>query len=224
MGGIERYSVAEGDGPASVLAALLTEQLAQGKHVLWLVSGGSSLPVGVAVIQQLDRSLATNLSIGLVDDKYLPLNSPETNAAQFKTLGFRAGAARYQEILHGKSLAATAATFDRFLTEELARCDFAIGQFGLGEGYHTGGILPYSVAATQTALLATGYRQAGVGHVTVTPALITRLDIAFINSMGESKRPLVSHFLKSTASIQEEPTQALKQAKRTLLISDVLPD
>ncbi len=206
-----------------LLAAELNAALGNGRKVFWLVSGGSSLPVAVAALKLL-RFNANQLVITLVDDKFLPPESTDSNAAKLQRLDFEPGAASYQPILCGKGLEQTTKLFAEYLHERLVWADFALGQFGLGESFHTGGILPHSPAAKALQELACGYMQDGIGHITVTPGLIQKLDIAFVNSTGEAKRPLVEHFLKSTAQAVEEPTQALKLAQRVILVSDVLPE
>jgi 6-phosphogluconolactonase/glucosamine-6-phosphate isomerase/deaminase len=108
------------------------------------------------------------------------------------------------------------------LAKRLEWAQVAIGQFGIGADYHTGGILPDSPAARETEKLAITYEQDGSKKITITPATIKRLNLAFINSMGESKRNIIQHFRESQAAVQDEPAQALKSAKRTYLYSDVL--
>lgn len=211
------------DQVAEVLSGLIATELQAGRKVLWLVSGGSSLPVAARVMDMLNGKRLENLYITLVDDKFLAPDDPASNASQFTALGFEPGAVQYWPILTGGSLEATTAQFEVLLEKLLAEVDVTIGQFGLGEGYHTGGILAHSPAAHEQSRLACGYEQDGIGHITVTPALIGRLDVAFINSMGEGKRPLVAHFLESEATVDDEPTQALKTARQVVVVSDVLP-
>ncbi|HZM63507.1 MAG TPA: 6-phosphogluconolactonase [Candidatus Saccharimonadales bacterium] len=203
------------------LANLLIGTLKNGKRLLWFVSGGSSIPVAVEVSHKLIGNNLSNLFITLVDDKF-GLPAAETNFGQLQSEGFASSNATMHNILQpSSSLKQTGERFDKLLKERLAWADIAIGQFGLGEGYHTGGIMAGSPAA-RARKLAIGYEYQGQGKVTVTPVLIKRLDVAFINSMGEGKRPLVRHFLQSTASVTAEPTQSLKTTKQTFLYSDVL--
>jgi 6-phosphogluconolactonase/glucosamine-6-phosphate isomerase/deaminase len=223
------------DDVADGLITLLTEPLAAGQKVLWLISGGSSIPVAATVSQQLGRQGVNTegLFVTLVDDLYDPAHSAATNWQKLQDAGFEPGQATMQGILPLKREALTAtdtapdtiaAQFNRLLEDRLAWADVSIGQFGLGDGFHTGGVLAGSPAAREAERLAIAYKHDGVHKITVTPALIGRLDTALVNSMGEGKRPLVKHFLTSTKDIVAEPTQGLKSAKQTYLYSDVLPE
>lgn len=108
------------------------------------------------------------------------------------------------------------------MNEEFENADFRIGQFGIGEGYHTGGIMAHTIASKCFDRLVCSYEFSEERKITVTPGLISKLDVAFVNSLGEQKRDLVQHFCISNELIDDEPTQALKTAQRTLLFSDVL--
>jgi 6-phosphogluconolactonase/glucosamine-6-phosphate isomerase/deaminase len=208
---------------AEALAMQIEQQLLAHKKVLWLVSGGSSLPIAKLVADRLHSIDSSRLFVGLVDDVAAPDSVKPTNWQQLRALGFDLPAAPLRPILQtGVSMAASALTYGQQLHRWLSTVDFSIGQFGLGEGYHTGGILPGSPAASESTRLVIAYDTSGIWRVTVTPILIGRLDVAFINSFGESKRPLVEHFLISQASIVDEPTQSLKTAARTMLYSDVV--
>lgn len=212
------------DQASQALAELIQKPLLKNKKIVWLISGGSSLPVAIGVAKILAKYNLQNFYATLVDDHFGKDNLLKSNWQQLLDLGFLLPGAKAEGILQpGLSVEKTGERFARKLQEKLTWADFAIGQFGLGEGFHTGGILPDSPATKENNELAIGYKMADQQRVTVTPAMITKLDVAFINSLGETKRALVEHFLESKASIMREPTQALKTAKQTYLCSDVLP-
>jgi 6-phosphogluconolactonase/glucosamine-6-phosphate isomerase/deaminase len=207
---------------AASLAELIRVPLVGGQHVLWLVSGGSSLPIAVEAAQLLQACDQTNLWVTLVDDIFVPQGSPESNGQRLRDLGFSLNGGNFEEILRNKSLTDTAREFNALLQDHVAFADVAIGQFGIGAGYHTGGIHPHSTAAREQSALAIGYQDGETGRITVTPALIAKLQTAFINSYGESKKPLVEHFLESDATIVDEPTQCLKRAAHLFVYSDTI--
>ncbi len=200
------------------IAQLINEHMAQNEKILWLISGGSSIPIATQaarLIQNSDNLLLTTL----VDDIY-GVDEVDTNWHKLRAQGSRLNAEPILQL--NKSLEETGEHFSNKLGDYLKEVDFAIGQFGIGDGYHTGGIQPGSVATAPTDELAIGYRDGKTARVTVTPALISCLDVAFVNSFGRAKLELVRHFLKSNASVVDEPTQALKQAKNTYLYTDVI--
>ncbi len=208
------------DMVAAALAKNIQRHLTVGKKVLWFVSGGSSLPIAHSVINILDSSFG-ELFITLVDDVY-GANS-NSNWSKFLKLGFDPEKISCAGILQdGLSPAETTKAFEELVEERMAWADIAFGQFGIGEGYHTGGIQPGSVASREHQRLALSYRDGEITRVTITPGLIEKLDEVYINSFGVAKKVLVEHFIDSNASIESEPTQALKHAKLTYLYTDAV--
>ena len=210
---------------AQALSDTLADYLASGKKVVWFISGGSSIPIAIkAAHLLLRRENLRNLHVTLVDELYLQRGDTQSNTYKLQQTGFVLTGSRFRQILrNGMDLKQMAESFDGWLQRQLDWSDITVGQFGIGAGYHTGGIQPGSVAAVENVRLAVGYQDTLVQRITVTPALIRRLDVAFVNSLGEDKRALVRHFCNSMASVAAEPTQVLKCAKITRLYSDVLP-
>lgn len=207
---------------AHELTVLIKQGLRAGKRTLWLISGGSSIPVAYEVSKQLAETDCKNLYITLVDEKVVENDGSVNNFQQLINTGFALECGELIPILkEGFSLSESANAFEANLKEQIETAEFIVGQFGLGEGYHTGGIIAHSSAITDDAYVKY-YASDDAKHITITTKVIKLLDSAFINSMGESKKPLVQHFLISEESIDNEPTQALKNAKTTILCSDVL--
>lgn len=217
--------VTQVDEVSTALFQLIEQPLAEGKKVLWLISGGSSLPIAAVVARRLQNSDTANLYVTLVDDKVTPEAINGSNWQRLLDLGFDVTKITAAGIVQpNMPLEAMTSAFNALLNIRLDWADVSIGQFGIGADYHTGGMLPGSPAAQENEQLAIGYEYAGEGKLTITPAVIKRLDIAFINSLGESKREVVDHFLSSVADLVVEPAQGLKLAKETYLYSDVLPE
>lgn len=210
---------------SDALYQCIKQPLAEGKKVLWLISGGSSLPIAANVAQKLQDSDITNLYATLVDDKVTPAALRGTNWEELLDLGFDITEMSAAGIIQpNMPLDALTSAFNALLKIRLDWADISIGQFGIGADYHTGGILPNSPAARENEQFAVGYEYAGEGKLTITPAVIRRLDIAFINSLGASKQEIVKHFLDSEADPIVEPAVNLKFAKETYLYSDVLSE
>lgn len=203
------------------LTNILDVELSSGRKVLWLISGGSSLPIAAEVYMHMLSYSRENIFITFVDDKF---GDKITNERAFCQLLGKAGRDCKISIVDANlTFQENVSNFNNLIVDKLQWADFCIGQFGLGEKFHTGGIWPFS-RATSTRSVVCGYEREGVKHITVTPTLIKQLDVAFINSLGANKRELVEHFLSSEASIRAEPTQSLKRAKQCVLYSDVLPN
>ncbi len=214
------FKISNGIDSSQSLATNIQGHLSKNKKVLWFVSGGSSLPIAKQAFDLLGEG-TNNLFIALVDDVYDA--GVQSNWSKFVQLGFDPDMVRCSEILRKNlSLPETAQHFKDLVNKQMDWADVSIGQFGIGEGFHTGGIQPGSVAAIERNLPVVGYKDGDILRITVTPALIADLDEVYINSFGANKRPLVQHFINSDASIDKEPTQSLKTAKTSVLYTDAI--
>lgn len=70
------------------------------------------------------------------------------------------------------------------VSESLGWAEMTIGQFGIGEGFHAGGIIPDMHDIPELGELADGYVIHDVASVTITPKCIEGIDIVFVNSFG----------------------------------------
>jgi len=220
---LSQYSVKSHNEVCAALANLISKQLKNGKKVVWFVSGGSSISIASLALGMIDSKEINNLFVTLVDDKF-GVELSQTNGQQFMHLLTGLHSQQFQGIVDlGKDLDIVTDEFLELVTNKMEWADITIGQFGIGEGFHTGGILANSPAVHSDDLVCS-YSEYNNTRITITPKLIKQLNYAFVNSMGEGKRVLVAHFIKSQALIEAEPTQALKEAKNCLLYSDVLPE
>src|SRR3989337_368047 len=73
---------------ASYLAGTIGEHLDAGGHVLWLVSGGSGIHVGIRTAELLAGHDLGKLSVTLTDERYGPVGHPDENWQQLLTGGF----------------------------------------------------------------------------------------------------------------------------------------
>ena len=202
------------------LTHVISSQLAAGKRVLWLVAGGSSVPVAVAVSKELKNSGVSleKLVMTLTDERYGDVGHADSNWQQLKNKGFDLSGAIVQPVLDGKDMEATVTAFGVFLGIELDKSDYRIGLFGIGPDGHTAGILPHSpvVGATQ---LAAGYDAGAYRRMTMTPPAIARLDEAVAYAVGESKWPVLER-LETELSLEEQPAQILKQISKATIFTD----
>lgn len=204
------------------LSSLLNAHLIIGKKVFWLISGGSSIPIAVQVSKTISPAFYPQLWTMLVDE-IINIQESETNGERLLRAGFATGIPFIKIYEKGLALEEMVLHFGAAIAEKIGWADVSVGQFGIGDGFHTGGIMPRSIAAETHNKLAIAYEHEEAKKITVTPGLVEKLDIVFINSLGETKRELVRHFLNSKENIYDEPTQALKLAKHCYLASDVLP-
>lgn len=217
MGKIEIKKTGSPAEAASLLAGYLNDALRSDQNVLWFISGGSSIPIAHETAEKIDTT--DRLRMMIVDDKFTGANTDGVNkTGLLAEQWFRQHDVRYPS--YTGELERDGENYAGDVAECMGWADIAIGQFGIGEGMHTGGILPDMPDVSLSHELAVGYMRGYTASITITPESIVRLDMVFINSFGVSKRELVEHFLKSEASIVQEPTQALKEARSIVVSTD----
>ena len=178
-------------GLAEQLAASLNTTLSDHESVIWLVPGGSNIPISVEASKLLDDSLTHKLIIMQTDERFVAPDSPDCNWHQLIQQGLKVGNATAYPILStdGLDLAATAAAYAETVRREFARTDLIIGQFGFGADGHIAGIKPDSPAATSTEPVA-GYQAEDFTRVTLTFETLRRVSRAEVFAYGADKRPV----------------------------------
>ena len=118
------------DEIADFVASSINKQLADGKRVLWLVTGGSSIKVQSKVADKINTNFPGRLVITLTDERFGDENHPDSNWYQLKQLGFEIENAKIITFLTGESFTETTKRLREVLKEELAKADYKIGNFG----------------------------------------------------------------------------------------------
>lgn len=202
-------------------ADAISVRTAQGERVLWLVSGGSAIPVVVAVCKRLGAT--TKLTVGLIDERYGDMGHADSNWTQLLAAGFDPTAYTPLPVLQGKSPEETARDYEMRLTAALQGSDYRIGLFGIGADGHTSGILPGSPAA-ESDRLVTYYEGPDYQRITTAPQLIGKLDEAVVYAAGEAKKPALTALVTSDVPVAEQPAQALKAAKKLTVYTDQIDE
>jgi 6-phosphogluconolactonase/glucosamine-6-phosphate isomerase/deaminase len=206
------------------LAARLIDALSMGP-VLWLVPGGSNIPISVDVMQSLPEKLQTNLVIALTDERYGAPNHPDSNWLQLTEAGFKPGRAAVITPLSSDPLplAQAIARYEKNLAQAFQKAGVIIGQFGIGADGHIAGILPGSSAVKDTNLVAS-YEAPDFTRITLTPTALAHLQAAYVFAYGEAKEPALSQLRDENLSITEQPSQILKQLPEVYIYNDQLED
>ncbi len=205
---------------AGFMAGWLQGHLDEGKRVLWLLSGGSGIATAVAAWQLLGDAPG-KLVIGQIDERYGPVDHPDSNWKQLQDAGLTP---RPREsalpILTGLPLAQTVAAYRHQLEEELSLADVRIGFLGMGADGHTAGILPHSPAVKSAELVA-DYEAADYQRITITAAVIERLDEAVVLANGHAKAGQIER-LREEVAVEDQPAQLLKRARHAVVFSDTV--
>ncbi|HVQ44471.1 MAG TPA: 6-phosphogluconolactonase [Candidatus Saccharimonadia bacterium] len=203
---------------AAYLAAKILAQLADGRSVLWLLSGGSGIATAVATASLLSGHDLSSLTVSLIDERYGPPGHADSNWHQLEVAGLKLPGATLHPVLTGASESDTAAAFAKFLADQFDTADHVLGLLGIGLDGHTSGILPHSPAVTAPGLVC-AYDGGQYQRLTTTPRALKHLNEAVAYAAGEAKWPVLDR-LETDLPIAEQPAQALKAVPHLTIFTD----
>lgn len=208
---------------APILAQRLADELSRGKGVLWLVPGGSNIPLSVSVLALLRSMVAPDqlarLAVTLTDERYGPVGHTDSNWKQLADAGFDFEGFTSAPALTGAFLEETVSRYGARTEELFDQADVVIGQFGLGADGHIAGALPRTVGAS-SAETAVGYEAANFTRITLTLDTIGTIDAAYAFAFGASKNPVIDGLRSADLPIEDQPAQILKQMPEAYLYTD----
>lgn len=207
------------------LAQRLAKELAEGKRVLWLVSGGSNIQASIKAISQIPNNATENLSIMLGDERYGETGHEDSNWAQLLQSGFNTGKAKTYPVLEeGLSFEGAFNHYKQMANEVLAENDIVIGQLGIGTDGHIAGILPDSTAAQEKNELVSAYEGGGYKRLTLTFPALLKIHASYTFAYGDSKLQALSDLREGSLSLSKEPSQILREIPEAYIYSDQLGD
>jgi len=211
------------EDPANFIIASILKQLELGKHVLFFVTGGSSVDVGVKVAQLLRdnprQNLTKNLTIMLTDERYGLLGHQDSNWQQLLEKGFSLPLAKSIPILTEDSPDITTEKFKENLEREFKTAEYKIGLFGVGADGHTSGILPES-GAVDSLDLAYSYDTPTFSRITTTLKAIGKLDEVVAWIQGENKWNIIENLKGKDIDIMKQPAQVFKKVPLLTIFTD----
>lgn len=200
----------------------IASELNAGRRVLWLVPGGSNIPLTVSVMDELrhttDKYLA-GLTLMLTDERYGPLGHPDSNYYQLKQAGLVTGAARFIQTLAGTGLEETVRYYGQAFNEAADGHPVVIGQFGIGADGHIAGVLPHSPAAA-SAEPAAGYDAGQFVRLTLTFLSFRRVTAAYAFAFGAEKSAALTSLQTESRDLQDQPCHILKELPEATLFTD----
>lgn len=207
------------EGSAPLLDRLL-EELNAGKRVLWLVPGGSNIPLSVRVMDGISESQSRNLTIYLTDERYGEIDHADSNTRQLREAGFEPKRARMVNVLaHGLGLEETCEQYALSIATAFETADVVVAQMGMGPDGHICGILPDS-PAVESDKTVVGYITENFTRITLTPqALKDHVSAAYVFAFGTAKREALTNLLKEVP-LTDQPAQILKQLPESYVYND----
>lgn len=210
-------------GLAEALAATLNVALAAHERVIWLIPGGSNVPISVEASMLIESALVGKLVLMQTDERYVDWASPDCNWGQLLGAGLSTAAAGVYPILspEQRSLAQVVAEYQQVVDREFAAADCIVGQFGIGADGHIAGIKPHSPASTSNELVA-GYQAEDFTRVTLTFPALQQLAVARTFAHGEAKRPVLEQLAGASnkASLTDFPMGILCEITDSIIYND----
>lgn len=209
------------EGAARAIAHGLDRALKSQLKILWLLSGGSNIPIQLDALKQLKHATHHNLTISLIDERFVTLDSPNSNWHALLDGGLNGERARLEPPIIDWDLNLQEAAHDWAirLGRRIAEADLVVGQFGIGEDGHTAGILPHTPGVHEHDKLVLGYEAKDFQRLTTTPALFKQLGLAIGVAMGEGKK-LILECLPTDVSPDDQPAQLLLLAHELIMYTD----
>lgn len=217
------------DEGIAALSGAISKALNDGRKVLWFICGGSNIPTSKAVMDEVRESIDgpefTKLTVAFTDERYGPIDHPDSNAKQLADSGFNADGVMTIFPLCGLSLEQTVISYDKAITAAIHDSESSdgliIAQFGIGPDGHIAGILPHTPAVADLHMVS-GYVATPFTRITVTPVVMRKIHAAYAFAFGESKREALGRLRDAQAPIADEPCQILKEIPEAVLYSDVI--
>ena len=203
----------------ALLQSTIISHLQTDKKVLWMVPGGSNIPLSVAVMQAIPTELTKNLTVTLTDERYGSIDHPDSNWFQLYQAGWpQSEAVQIPVLYEDLSLPETTERFSDQLGQLLGDNEFIVGQYGMGSDGHIAGVLPHSPAVQATSHAAS-YETESYTRITSTLKTIAACNVAFLFAFGNEKRTALTN-LQSDLPLIEQPAQVLKQIPECFIYND----
>lgn len=221
MADVRLVDTAGPDDAAQDIADRIRTALSKNQTVLWLVSGGSAIAVAVQARRQLGQLQPNErLIVSLVDERFVPMGHTDSNWQQLISNGFdMSGTQTYPMLEVGVTVETIVTTYDRLLRDLLNQANYRIGLFGIGADGHTGGLLPHNPVMSDENQLVGHFKGPDYERITVTPALVRKLDDKVVYVLGEQKWPAIASMLKD-GPVDEIPARILTKNGNVTIFTD----
>lgn len=209
---------------AEALANVINQALKDHKRVVWLVPGGSNIPISAGASQLIEDKLSKKLVIMQTDERFVDINSPDCNWWQLHQNSFDNKHALTFPILQPLALSMdeTVKSYQAAVDREFGLADYIIGQFGFGADGHIAGIKPSSLAS-RSAERVVGYQAEDFARITLTFEAIKQIRAAYAFAFGNSKWPVIKKLAKDgEMSWQEFPASVLWAISTSVVYNDIM--
>lgn len=199
----------------------LREALGEGSPVLWLISGGSNIPIQKAVMDTLPNDLTKSLTIIPVDERYGPYGHKHSNTAKLRKAGFDPKHAELIDVLEGNlSPGETINLYKDFIARKIATGDYVFITLGMGEDGHIAGILPNSPPLFSTEL-AIYYKAPDYGRITLcADTIAAHCNEAVLCAYGDHKAKALLALSRHADNREQVPAMILQELADCTVFND----
>ena len=198
------------------------------KKVLWLIPGGSNIPIAFDVMDTIRKELSetgssallAHLTITLTDERYGPVGHPDSNWKQLQDTGIDFSGVKAYSILDGSTLPETVAKYGATISDILKSTDVIVGQFGMGADGHIAGILPHSPAVSENVLPTAGYESKLFTRVSLTFPILRKIAVAYMFVSNSTKKEAIERLRTDGISLDDQPAQILKEIPEVYVYID----
>lgn len=214
------YKIADAHAGTAILAKRLEQELAAGKRVLWLLSGGSNIVIEVAVLNLLPVGLQRQLTIMLSDERYGRFGHKASNMQQLYDAGFDPGDATVLPAITPENLPLEMAAerYQAAIEHAFAKADTIVAQLGIGPDGHIAGILPHSPAVAAQGYVAS-YRAEQYERITLTFKALVKCTV-YVFAFGDNKREQLEILRGTDLPPTKQPAQILKKIPESYVYND----
>lgn len=222
------------DDGIKALAGEIGSRLAKGEKVLWLVSGGSNIPISVRVMKAVRAGVGEDpifsLTVALTDERFGPVGHKDSNWKRLEDAGFdfsgveAVAVLRRSDLRNDPALNEAVSEYSKNITAAMTNADFIVAQFGIGADGHIAGILPGSPATTSKEFVS-AYEAPPFTRITLTFPALRKIDAAYIFVFGESKKEAVGRLMdamrgENNEMLEKLPSLVLNEMLEAVVYSD----
>jgi 6-phosphogluconolactonase len=176
------------DDLARAAARTVQQKIEEGARTIALSGGSTPKPV----YELLGRAAIPDVTWVLVDERYVPMSDPQSNAAMIEATLHPARFLRFRTELGDP--AATARAFeDEWRQLGIERLDLVV--LGMGDDGHTASLFPGTTALQVEDRIATEVwvEKLKMWRVTLTKPPLRDAALRLVLAAGEKKRPVLEH-------------------------------
>ncbi len=182
------------------ISSELITSLKKYPKTLWLVSGGSNIPIEIKIANNLPSDLTSNLIVALIDERFGHINHPDSNLQQLIKAGLKLPLSTIIPVLGSdhNNLSETIHQYNKILSKLFSETNInIIGQLGIGEDGHIAGLLPNSEALTSNHLVD-GYQSDTFTRITLTPLALKKLNQIFVIALNPNKTQAIEKLFNNS--------------------------